>query len=461
MAGNQSRGYQVSLDYNNWIFMGKTHVGFRTGRTSLFRTVNSDVAVCLCTSSCVLMALTVAIYLVTVCFCANYSQVFSDEGSFFKAKLILEGVQDRKPTDKDFFRIVEEFGGKLTIDEQRRLFARLLTMQISPVESKDIFALYQAKRNSLRSGQLSYEETVNFLSGQRSGQKRRILYEFAFSELGDMYLKRTGKIFETSPEQDIITLSDNVYTRVTFSDAGSIHGSLTPHTEHQRNFYQSNMPLILANLFDEERFLQPHILGRDIIELLSIEGRAFVLEEKEHVNGKNCIVLFTSSERFYLVPEYDYAMTRFESYLPVLLDEDRDKNISDQRKIGRKCIYESDLTDFIDCGNGIWVPKTIESVSYDNGKRRSEISVKVKDVQLNKPLQKSFFTDVIPDDAMVSDGINNLIYRKSDSPTINGLLKETVKSKRVWTFQIISVTLGIIMIIIALIMMYLKRRNAA
>ena len=296
-------------------------------------TVNRNAMALRFTSSFVLITLKTAIFLSLVCTLGRGLRASFDEDSFLEAKLQIEGVQGRKPTDNDFFQIIEEFGGKLTIDEQHELFGHLLMMQKPLISSGDIFALYQAKRDSLQSGQICYEETVNSFPRQT-----RVLYKFAFSETGDMYLERTGKKREKDPEQSILTLADNVYTRVKFADDGRINASTTSLTEHQRYFYQSNMPLILANLFDEARFLQPRTLGRDIIQLLSIEGRAFVLEEKEQVNGRNCIVLFTPLERFYLVPEYDYAMTRFESYRSVFLEEDRDKNITERRRIGRICI---------------------------------------------------------------------------------------------------------------------------
>jgi hypothetical protein len=44
---------------------------------------------------------------------------------------------------------------------------------------------------------------------------------------------------------------------------------------------------------------------------------------------------------------------------------------------------------------------------------------------------------------------------QSDSPSIDSLLENTVKSKRVMIFRYISITAGILMIIIALALKYL------
>jgi hypothetical protein len=43
---------------------------------------------------------------------------------------------------------------------------------------------------------------------------------------------------------------------------------------------------------------------------------------------------------------------------------------------------------------------------------------------------------------------------QSDSPSIDSLLENTVKSKRVMIFRYISITAGILMIIIALLLKY-------
>ncbi|MCL2006051.1 MAG: hypothetical protein FWG73_07775 [Planctomycetaceae bacterium] len=374
-------------------------------------------------------------------------ELLAGEKDFLDAKTHLDEIQGRKPNDKDFFRIIGEFGGKLTVDEEDRLFVHMVRTQKPLMSDRDILALYQAKRSSLNTGQVCYEETVIFSPEQVT----HVLYMFAFSETGDMYLEQTGKQLDRDPERSIITIADDAYTRVAFAKDGSINASITPLTEHHRYFYQPSMPLILANLFDEDRFLLPRTLGRDIIQLLSIQGRAFVLEDMEYVNGKNCIVLFSMLERFYLVPEYDYAMTRFESYRSVFLEEDKNKGILERRRIGREYIYESDLTDFVDCGNGIWVPTTVKNVRYDNGTRTSEIRINVKDVQLNEPLPKSFFADVIPENAMVADGIRGLVYRQSDSPS-----QEVAKSNRTWFLQYLSLTLGCILILLVVVVKYIK-----
>ena len=84
-------------------------------------------------------------------------------------------------------------------------------------------------------------------------------------------------------------------------------------------------------------------------------------------------------------------------------------------------------------------------------------------MHFNRPLPKSFFSDVIPEDAMVSDGINHLVYVYGDRTSIGGLLNDTVRSKRVMIFRYISVTLGLVMVIIALVMKYReyrKRKNS-
>jgi hypothetical protein len=59
-------------------------------------------------------------------------------------------------------------------------------------------------------------------------------------------------------------------------------------------------------------------------------------------------------------------------------------------------------------------------------------TVDVNDIKINIAVVDSYFSDFIPEDALVSDAINEMTYKQSDSPSINSLIKETAKSKRIF-----------------------------
>jgi hypothetical protein len=84
---------------------------------------------------------------------------------------------------------------------------------------------------------------------------------------------------------------------------------------------------------------------------------------------------------------------------------------------------------------------------------RKEV-INVENMSLNSGIQESFFTDIIPENAVVADGIRGLVYKQSDSPSIGSLLKEHAKSKRVMIFRYISIISGLILIFIALALKY-------
>jgi len=88
----------------------------------------------------------------------------------------------------------------------------------------------------------------------------------------------------------------------------------------------------------------------------------------------------------------------------------------------------------------------------------------VSGVELNKEIDPKTFTDIFPEDVLVADLVRNLSYEWSDRPSIDAILDKAVKSKRVWTLQYISLTLGILLLLAWFIIQYrayLKRKAAA
>jgi hypothetical protein len=179
---------------------------------------------------------------------------------------------------------------------------------------------------------------------------------------------------------------------------------------------------------------------------------SIINEDLVAVDGIDCI-LISNGNSIYLDPSKDYSVVKIEDFRVVI-----DPN-GEEREIPLETVT---MSDHVDYGNGIWVPHKID-VTYSFGDDSDgRVIIEVKNVEVNKKIGDELFTNIFPDDTVVADAVHNLVYTWSDRPSIEATLKSVVKSKRVWTFQIISLTVGTLLILIWIIIKYrayLKEKN--
>lgn len=394
--------------------------------------------------------------------------IHADDVSYNTALSKLQNLQGRLPNDDDYYGIIEEFQGKLTKMEQANLFGKLLKLQHpAQISCDQLLALYKAKRNAISDFKVCYDVAENIMPNSDRGLPGKFSrsYIFAIAPAKKMYLERHGERWEGDHPRSIISMNNDILKTVSFPTNDTINAEITTGLtrEHVRLLYQEKMPLFLANLFDEDNCDYPRFYGRDIIQFLEKKGSCFILQDMVSINNKKCVVAFNEWMRFYLCPDLDFAMVRFEFFLPKNTKTPVSGDISPIA--GRFLSYQSDLTDYMDCGNGIWVPATIKDSNYTpNGVRHYHAIIKVTNIDVNKNIPDAFFNDVVPEDAMVVDGTNNLVYRQSDHPSIGALLKSTVKSKVNTTLRWVSVISGLVLITVALLIKYrnhLKNRSTS
>ena len=401
------------------------------------------------------------------CVCLFFALVFvfqtslADETSFQVALERLKIIEDHLPDDDDFFRLLEDDSLQLSRVEQDNLFGMILRLQKGDISRGDVHRIFEARRNSILDAKICYSVSADVLLNHSSVSRGNSLqhFTFAFSD-HNTYLKRDGKRMPEDYRTSVMSTDGIVLIDVALPDNDIPNASITQVTspDYYRYFYQINMPLFSACLLDENRYGYAFPFGDDIVQFLSRKGFAHVFKQEKTINGIRCLVVLNEMCRFYLAIEKDLSPVRYELF-SLRMKADLNPSSSIERFAGRSLIFRRDFSNFVDCGNGIWIPLVIEDTRFSEDNRTDVVRVNVKDVQINKGIPDAFFTDVIPDDAMVADGIRGLVYRQGDHASIEGLLKETVKSKRVFIFQYISVTIGILLILIWITVKYLAYRK--
>jgi hypothetical protein len=137
----------------------------------------------------------------------------------------------------------------------------------------------------------------------------------------------------------------------------------------------------------------------DILKYLD-QNEAVVQEKPVTDEGVKCLLLYDGNIEIYLDPERDYTVKKVLQYRP-LFDE---QGVLDKREL----LYKRVHSDFINYGNGIWIPKKIEeqNVTYD----RQE-TIELIDCKVNMPLESSLFTDnIFVEGAYVKDLIKGFGY---------------------------------------------------
>jgi hypothetical protein len=357
------------------------------------------------------------------------------------------------PNDHDLFRLLSkpENAGKTG-----ELFVGIVNGQEPMISKESLLKLVEIKQNSISDFRCRYtvfeEEFDTVLNSVVS---RKTSYEYAVSR-NKLYLSYEYISGGDGRESSTIRSYDGeqIITLLVYPD-GHLHvGIRAPDSDVLMSLFRGSMPLSLARLFD------PRLCGLSGIDwwesnlmLFQQSGRLYgIFEKDEMVDGRQCLVVADLMSRFYLDPQRDFSVVQSEGYRLEYSDTGH--------LVGRRLGARSKLFDLRDHGNGIWIPYRAVSEDFDSsGNVTHRSTIDVSHVEINKGLDDDFFTGFVPDDTPVADTITGLAYLYGERPSINDLLKATAKSKRVFIFQYISVTAGVIMIIIALIMMYLKRRK--
>jgi len=354
------------------------------------------------------------------------------------------------PNDEVFFKIISEKKSSLSPVEQNEVWREIVRQQKSRFELTDIINIFRAKTNSIRDYESKFTVTKN---GVSSNQKR-IIHALKgtnfFLEIDNYDKNRLEKRTLAYDGQLLYTVID---------DHNSPFASIQNLGVSAISF-ENNNPLAQSMLYDTNQTGMPHS-GFDLLHFLSIFPNVVVLEKEEEFFGRRCLVIAGLSRRIYLDIESDLSVAKFQEFTVSSQNNPKGGRLLDGK---RTLLSQRELFDLRDYTNGIWLPQKSVYTFYDStGAVDSQTVITYESIRLNHGLADSYFNDIFPDGIPVADSINGLIYNSSDRPSINGLLKDITKSKRVIVLRYISVCIGLMLIVIALVMkyrVYLANKNS-
>jgi hypothetical protein len=355
----------------------------------------------------------------------------------------------RAPNDEDFFSIIAKNRNCLTAHEQITIWKDIVKQQKPEIDINAIVKLYQAKRDSIRDYESKF--TVNRKKNDGSLETKVVIHALKDRKF---YLN-TEFVSGNQPKGNVLSYDGEYLFRI--KDVHDSPFASIAMLELRSLAFNDENPLAQSMLYDTELAGFEHRFF-DMVNNLPRAKDSVVFEHEEIVDGVSCIVVADFSQRCFFDKQNSYSLKKIQRFNTTSTGT----AIGDVLDGGRILTFQRELFDTKDFANGIVLPyRCVNKFFDDRGLPTSEKIIDVEFINVNSGLEDSYFSDIIPDGIPVVDGVLGLVYNSDDRPSIDTTLKRVAKSKRVWTFQIVSVTLGIIMIIIALIMMYLKRRNAA
>lgn len=330
-----------------------------------------------------------------------------------------------------------------------------------PITKSALRLLFEAKVQSINSFKIEYTVDTSGIDKKKLNRDacRSVT---CIMDKNRFYAEST---FTNDPEINQAGISREIFAhdgknisiaRFFFDNGRVVEGSIS-HFRDLAELLPNGFPLYYSFLLaPETQKLAEFAPILDLSALLSGDaGYAFVGEKTEIVNGQECVFVSNVATDIYLDISKDYSVVKMVW----------NQLTTDFIDGGRKIVpYKTvNMTDHIDCGNGIWIPRKIVVLSAFEGEVGMKTTMTISIAKLNEKFEDSIFVNIFPEDALIADAVSNLVYEWGEKASIDSLLKATAKSKRVWIFQYISMTIGIFMIIAWCILKYLahrKRKNS-
>jgi hypothetical protein len=356
--------------------------------------------------------------------------------------------KDSPPNDIDFFSILSQIGNerlykKTVLD----LYQEIKKRQNSSITKEQLLKIVKSKQESLTSFMCKYQyiqERANVI------EKEQVEYEVAF--------QKNKYFIEVKP---ITTTKKRIHFKKSYDGDKMINLML------DKNFPQAQISQDTSlNLFGElsSPFIASMLLNTSAYHLKNTyydfllflkDPQTLVYGKKEKIDDCECIVLSNLQHRIYLDPKRDYSVVRKESYSNLFKLSGIDKK---PVLVGAKLEVQTKFHDIENYGNGIWLPQYIETnVKDKSGNITKKEFIKTQYIKINEKIDDSYFTNIIPSNALVLDNTRKLVYKQSDSASIGSLLQETVKPKSTSIYNWISIIVGLIMIVIEIALEIRKR----
>jgi hypothetical protein len=352
------------------------------------------------------------------------------------------------PNDLNFFSILSQIGNKrLSTKIVLDLYQKIKKRQNPPITKEQLLKIIKSKQESITNFTCNYEYILEEIN---TSSKEHIEYEIVF--------KKNKHYIEVKP---IATSKKRIHFKKSYDGDKMINLMLDTNFPQAyisqdtslNTFGELTSPFIISMLSNATTYHLKHKYY-DFVLFLN-DPQTIIYEKKEKVDNCECIVVSDLKQRIYLDIERDYSVIKKENYTHLFKQSEIDKK---PVLVGAKLVAQTRLYNIKNYGNGIWLPENIETnVKNKNGNIVKKEFIKSLCIKINENVDDSYFTNIIPDNALVSDGIRKLVYKQSDHASIGALLKETVKPKSTRLYQRISVITGLIMIVIAVVFEIRKR----
>jgi hypothetical protein len=347
------------------------------------------------------------------------------------------------PNDLEFFSLIAPYYDDLSPEELKLLFIFLVEKQQPLISKQGLLSLYLGKIASIKNISVAFQErSVQFDDNGKAISEEVIDCVHNIS-MGKIHVEYTEilNVTDHEPFHFTETYDDNIVISVNFQRDGIPNAHIAKLVSLS-NFFLSEGPLYPAGLLNENILKLANFSGMGLVTSLKQMGGVF--ENKTIIHGSECILVADGSSRYYLDTSKDFSIVKIEEW------------ISESNNSLPKLVMDAniEMNDYLNCGNGIWIPQKVITTGYKDGKIEAQKTILVSSVEINKPISEEIFSKPIPNDAFVVDDIRGICYFYENAPSIDKLLKKTVKSKRVFIYRYISIISGLVLIFIVLVIKY-------
>ena len=372
--------------------------------------------------------------------------VFARSEDFEKAQEQLKSIVTEKgypPSLEDYIRIViNDTDKQLSSGEINQLWGLLESMQ-NPLITKDsLLTLISSKYSSLSDFLCDYEHKRELFDNKSDHSIQTVRYHLAMNN-DSFIVDREPLSSIVNDRRTAVSSTKNCFIKVFYpsdNDNTYVNASLGAPSGDRSDQYQSMSPLSQSCLCDTTVLGDPTEFHDLKLFLSKPRSRnLIVFEDLVMYNSSKCLVLSDLSIKILLDVDKDFSVVGLIDYLPNIEDGPDGPTLKSLR-IGA----ERSLSGLKSYGNAIWFPeKAVIDYFTDSGDLAMRDSVDYENIKVNSGLKDSYFSDVIPDGALVADSIRDMVYVWGDHPSIGSLIKETVKSKRQTIFRNLSLVLGL------------------
>ncbi|MGL6195148.1 MAG: hypothetical protein ACRC2T_10050 [Thermoguttaceae bacterium] len=367
-------------------------------------------------------------------------------------------VNGRSPSEEDVEKILLPYGDDAFSEpEFYRIYSAWQNARQSPISKKALIELFESKVQSIRSIKIKYQYSTDWLDKKKSSFRDKQNVSFIMDN-NRLYSEKTyfssdSTANKTGLSHEILAYNGkNLSIARFFFDKKRATEGVIENRNNLDELFPFEHPLYYSFLLNPD--IQK-LTGKKPVfflpSLLQDKTRLSIIEENTVlVDGIECIQI-SNGNSIYIDPSKDFSIVKVEQFQTV-----RDSNGGEDKIKPTKIVTLTKLSDY---GNGIWIPQNINIIYSFGDESDRTVTMTVMNVEVNKKIDEKTFTDIFPDDAVISDSVQNLVYIWSDRASIGGLLKDTVQSKVRRTWQWLSMGAGLVLIIVALLMKYRNYRN--